>query len=207
MDEQPFSPKIPEIHSSGEGTLSMLLESKTLVATTILLIVVIIILIIVNTSGNSTPKAQNSTSTSTTSQTHVTNGTKQQVATWQSTYGGQLVTIENDINNINTQVANETYSGQETACQQLQSDVTAGQAAPAIPNSAAANYYSNGLAQLSTAAQNCIAGSQIYLNQADNTQPQIELQAGNDLSIFSTDLSTGTTDIQNTISAINNATN
>ena len=119
----------------------------------------------------------------------------------------RLSALEADINGTNAQVSDQTYSGIETACQQLGTDVATDQSTPGIPNSTAANDYSNGLSQLSTAAQSCVAGSQIYLNPADNSQPKVELQAGADLETFTADLKTGTTDIQNTIAAIAAATN
>jgi hypothetical protein len=207
MDQQHSASQLPEIPSHSNGTFSMFLESKTLVSATILLIVAIIVLIVVNTNIHSSPKTKITPSTSSSQTTTTPVNSQSQVTTWQTNYGSQLNTLENDINATNTQVSDQTYSGLETACQQLATDVSTDQSTPGIPNSTAANDYSNGLSELSTAAQNCIAGSQIYLNPADNSQPKIELQAGADLSTFSTDLKTGTTDIQNTITAINNAAN
>jgi len=208
MDEQPFKPKIPKIHTDNNNTFSMLIESKSLVATIILFFVAIIVLLIVNSgSGNKSSVKLQARAVVTNHTTTTPNKPNNQVAIWQSNYGNQLVTLENDINNVNTQVANETYSGQETACQQLGTDVTSDQATPGIPDATAANDFSNGLSELSNAAQSCVAGSQIYLNQADNSNPQIELQAGSDLSTFSTDLKSGTANIQNTITEINNSIN
>jgi hypothetical protein len=185
----------------------MFLESKSLVATTILLIVAIIILIVVNT-GHSTPKAKAST-VSTGSQTTSTPpaNNQSQVAAWQTAYGSELTALQTDLTNTNTQVSDQTYSGIETACQQLGTDVATDQSTPGIPDSTAANDYSNGLSQLSSAAQVCVAGSQIYLNPVYNSQPKVELQAGADLATFTADLKTGSTDIQNTVTAITAASN
>jgi competence protein ComGC len=206
MDDQPSNPELPQIPNHNNGTLSMLLESKTLVATTIALIIAIILLIVVNSNIHTSSKAK--TSTASESQTTTTPvNTQNQVAIWQTNYGSQLTTLQSDISATNAQVSDQTYSGLETACQQLGTDVATDQSTPGIPNSTAADDYSNGLSQLATAASSCVAGSQIYLNPADNSQPKIELQAGADLATFSADLKSGTTDIQNTITAIDSAVN
>jgi len=207
MDEQPSDPQFPQISNHNNGTLSMFLESTALIATTILLIVAIIVLIVVNTS-HSAPKAKLSTTTTGSQTTTPPPANNQnQVAAWQTANGSELSALEADINSTNVQVSDQSYSGLETACQQLGTDVATDQSTPGIPNSTAANDYSNGLSQLSSAAQSCVAGSQIYLNPADNSQPKVELQAGADLTTFTADLKTGTTDIQNTITAIAGATN
>src|SRR5665213_2794207 len=159
MDEQPSDPQLPSIPTHGNSILRMLLESKTLVATTILLIIVIILLIVVNTGAHNSPKAKTATTTGSQTTTPPVN-TQNQVAVWQTTYGNQLTTLQNDINSTNAQVADQTYSGLETACQQLGTDVATDQSTPGIPNQAAANDYSNGLSELSTAASSCVAGSQ-----------------------------------------------
>lgn len=201
MDEQPSASQLPEIPTHGNSTLGMLLESKALVGTTILLIIAIIFLIVINTSAHNSPKAK--TATTTGSQTTAPPANNQgEIAAWQTSYGNQLTTLQNDINTTNTQVSDQTYSGLETACQQLETDVSTDQSTPGIPDQVAADDYSNGLAQLSIAASECIAGSQIYLNPADNSQPKIELQAGADLATFAADLKNGSTQIQNTITAI-----
>jgi hypothetical protein len=124
------------------------------------------------------------------------------IKTWRKNYGNLLVTLDNDINEVNAQVANQSYAGQETACQQLEADANTSANAPAIPNTTIDAQFRSGISDLQQAAQSCISGTQIYLNQADNYYPEIELQAGNELNTFANDLQLGTTQIQNTSTAI-----
>lgn len=207
MDEQPSNPQLPEIPSHGNGLISMFLESKTLVATTILLLVAIFLLVIVNIGAGSSPKAKDNGTATVGSQTTTQPNNQSGVVQWQTAYGSELTTLQADITATNTQVSDQSYSGIETACQQLGTDVATDQSTPGIPNSTAANDYSNGLSELSSAAQACVAGSQIYLNPAYNSQPKVELQAGSDLATFNADLQSGSSDIQNTVTAITAASN
>jgi len=176
------------------GHKHWLLEYKALNISVLLLIAAIIALIVINTGNGAINKANISTSKI---------AKNNPVATWKNTYGNILTALENDINNVDAQVANQSYTALEPTCQQLQTDTASTANIPVIPNTLAAAQFSNAVTTLQQAATNCINGSNIYLNQADNDNPPLERQAVDELNNFNTELDNGTTDLQTATTTIN----
>ncbi len=192
MDRHPTPPP-EELLKQIQPKTNWFFAYKGLSFSIVLLVLAVMSLVVINISHGTNTKI---------SEKNLPAKNSNPVSVWNSNYGNLLVNLNNDINNINAQVANQSYTGQETACQQLSTDVATASAAPIIPNTSAESQLTSGLAYLQQAAESCINGTQIYLNQADNSKPIIELQAVNDLKTFATDLQLGTTQIQNLASSI-----
>jgi len=85
--------------------------------------------------------------------------TKQQVATWNETYGYIIQTLSSDLTSIGTDGTNQDLVGMNTDCTQLQTDVATAQGLPAIPDAQTASDYSSGITYLAAAAQDCVNGT------------------------------------------------
>jgi hypothetical protein len=85
--------------------------------------------------------------------------TKQQVATWDETYGYILQTLTSDMNSIGTDGTNQDLVGMNTDCTQLQMDVATAQGLPAIPDAQTASDYGSAITYLAAAAQDCVDGT------------------------------------------------
>lgn len=160
------------------------IKYRRLIVPVLLFIVAITVLIIINTNQTVKPTTKSSISK------------PSPVSLWNQNYGSILTSLNNDISSINTQITNQSYTGQEAVCQQLATDSNNAAAIPIIPDPTAESEFTNAINNLKQAAQLCVSGTQIYLTIADNYKPTVELQAVNDMNSFTTYFEQGSAQTQ-----------
>ena len=109
-------------------------------------------------------------------------GSNDAMTQWMSNYGGNYLAISRDANTVNADflAQNPDLATARADCSSLGGDVRIGQAAPPMPEKSLAPAWFSILAQLSDAAQSCVAGidrhSEVLLTRTQTDFTNAEAQ-------------------------------
>jgi hypothetical protein len=154
-----------------------------------IIIAVLLVIFLVDKNSSSNQPTDNSSANS-------------RVSAWNNQYGEKLQNIKNSITNTITVADSLNYANLQTSCQQLTTDISIAQNLSAIPNSIIQANLINSLKTLTQATNNCMNGSAIYLNTADNGNYNLTTEAINDMQAFNINLQQGSAQFYSVTNAL-----
>lgn len=156
-------------------------------------ILLIIIIAVASGSGNKNKPVSNQTASSPSTAASTTPSqptTAQQVATWVTKYGTIFTTLENDFTTMSKDAGNSDVSAVQTDCQKINTDVTAAQGYPAIPDAQTASDFSSALSYYESGSKDCVTA-------VNNNDSNGLVQAAHELSQGNDKITAANTDIKN----------